>query len=803
MLELFNMSINRNYIKTIKEFIYDSDESRIWKKIVARVALSRGEKPSKGNAEHRSWINSLGALGKQFKKLNTNVQENTYIVLEASFNNYRRIDVSLVGTKNGKIHMILIENKQWKNPNSFKPYAYDELECVANDENGNEVKGEIYEHPCSQVDYYRTNLYDFNEYVQNNKILIRTLVFLQNMYSKDFDENATKSNPFLNNRFEELVYHNPIFAQGDSSLDCKDDNQYYVNAKKVKLNDYINGFFDGGKKELVINIFNSTVRESNNRIARLSTFWEDGKFDEIRKTLDESQINIFNEVKNSVFHNLKENSQEEKKVYLVHGDPGTGKSLLALALYIYFNNQLNNKSDGIKKTPRVKFIVNSIDVMKTISLSFGITKDIFSYKFAPKKDEYYDLVICDESHRYEEKISPFDKRKTIDTIIQHSGVCIFFYDYYQSIALSDYLSSDLVNKTAKENGAKYQPYFLNKVYRLRNGYHYSIALQKLLNNNLISDDEIKRVKEEGYKAYIFKDVQEMFELIKEIDKIDSPVRSRMLAGRCRTIDKYGNYQNWEYNHVDKKTKKVDIKPTIAPIRNNPEPIYAWNKDSYGKYNCFSVDIASRSLIGSVEAVQGVSLRYAGVILGPDICYNSNKQYPIYTNIFMHDTEDPLIQIYNEAKKQNVIPTSKYYKTAIHKCILNAYRVLLTRAEEGCFIYCYNKSLEKCLIESKLFKYFDKEKFVMPKPVIMNIGTRIKGVIVAKDSKDNYLKSRECDIVDASGKRYKVRAIDYHIFKSRYGEPDYLNKTINVTFIKRTSKYKYDYAANILIDNSFK
>ena len=85
-------------------------------------------------------------------------------------------------------------------------------------------------------------------------------------------------------------------------------------------------------------------------------------------------------------------------------------------------------------------------------------------------------------------------------------------------------------------------------------------------------------------------------------------------------------------------------------------------------------------IGCVHTTQGYDLNYVGLIFGREIDFDpKTNEIIIHPNLFS-----------DEGVKRGSTP--EMLKTHI----LNAYRVMMTRGINGCFVYAYNPSLREYL-----------------------------------------------------------------------------------------------------------
>ena len=101
----------------------------------------------------------------------------------------------------------------------------------------------------------------------------------------------------------------------------------------------------------------------------------------------------------------------------------------------------------------------------------------------------------------------------------------------------------------------------------------------------------------------------------------------------------------------------------------------WNLEND---NIFAINPKSFEQIGCIHTVQGMEFDYVGVLIGKDLFFDGNK---VRTNKFAISKDD----------KTSGIRGCKDEEFA-DRLIRNTYKVLLTRGQKGCYIYCEDEQL---------------------------------------------------------------------------------------------------------------
>ena len=182
--------------------------------------------------------------------------------------------------------------------------------------------------------------------------------------------------------------------------------------------------------------------------------------------------------------------------------------------------------------------------------------------------------------------------------------------------------------------------------------------------------------EQEYNFQIFKTPQALYDKIKSLDDPNGHPKqvARIAAGYCWRWStqlapdgdlakdvRIGDFEMaWETNNVRARGQFRDK--------------YASSADTW------AIEPQGINQVGCIFSIQGFEIDYIGVILGPDIQYDS--------------ANDCLVgQVGNNVAVQS----SDSIEYTRH--IRNAYRVLMSRGRKGCFIYCCNPEvasfLERC------------------------------------------------------------------------------------------------------------
>jgi DUF2075 family protein/DNA replication protein DnaC len=362
------------------------------------------------------------------------------------------------------------------------------------------------------------------------------------------------------------------------------------------------------------------------------------------KALTEEQMSIVKSIEDDI-------SKHDYKTYLVNGDPGTGKSVLATFLAKYLTES--------KMTPDIKIalVIPMTSLRSTLQRVFRKVKGLSaSMVIAPNQvmGNQYDLLIVDEAHRLRQRknlsgYGPFDKANKyydlgndgtqLDWILRASKSQIFMYDENQSVMPGD-IPKDLLQKLPAHSIR------LTSQLRVLGGNDYIQFIDDVLN--------MRPAKTTSFPGYELKNFKTARDLIKEIKCRDEEY------GLARTVAGYA----WDWK-TGKGTGEYDIELDGLKL--------IWNSVSVDWVN--SPNAVNE--IGCIHTVQGYDLNYVGVIIGPELRYDKANHKIII----------------DKAKYKDVNgKRSLESDEELERYIVNIYKTLLTRGIHGTYIYAVDDAL---------------------------------------------------------------------------------------------------------------
>ncbi len=316
----------------------------------------------------------------------------------------------------------------------------------------------------------------------------------------------------------------------------------------------------------------------------------------------------------------------------------------------------------------------------------------------PDPNNVADIVFIDEAHllwnaRNQAYTKKF-KSPQLDEIIKRSRVTVIMFDENQvlhrgQVFYADYM--DKMRKLAKSQGPdpkneKCNYIILNNQLRMNCAVDTIEWIDSISKKLCISDLEVdsKSCDSKGYEIRVFDNPAAMHELIKTKAKKDENKLSRMVA----TMD--WEYKNTDYPHY-KHYWDIEIDGWSIPWN---EEVYwrdkYWNLSDRERRRYKMLDWAEKDYsideAGSTFTVQGFDLSYVGVILGPSVKFDKEKNEIWFDEKYRSQDYMKGFRVMEDGKKINI--TSLISKHEV--------RVLLTRGTKGLYIYACDPELRDAL-----------------------------------------------------------------------------------------------------------
>lgn len=396
---------------------------------------------------------------------------------------------------------------------------------------------------------------------------------------------------------------------------------------------------------------------------------------------------------------FKDIADGKRSTAVVQGDPGTGKTILGIFMLkllsdiaahrlddpvdedSFFSDLFTSTHAGIASRLRVGLVIPQQSLRKSVREVFkktpGLkgTVQVLSAFDVGESLERFDVLVVDEAHRLSQRSnqasgvlnSKFSKinealfgdddpsHTQLDWMRAQSEHQVLLLDTEQSVRPGD-LPIEITYQLIQNAIANDRRYRLQSQMRVRASEDYVGYVR-----NVLAGSQPDRVNFTEYELRMFDDLSEMYRALSERE-VEFGL-SRLIAGYA-----------WEW--VSKNDKAAfDIE--LDGLR------FQWNTvatDWVNSPNAFHE-------VGSIHTIQGYDLNYAGVIIGPDLVFDSDSSRITVNREKYFD---------KKGMENNRALGITYTDEDLRRYITNIYGVLLTRGIRGTFVYVCNPELRQHL-----------------------------------------------------------------------------------------------------------
>ena len=572
--------------------------------------------------EVESWWNSLHFM---YSILNDKeIPDNTGVAIECQIpQTSKRIDFILSGKdSNNKDNVIIVELKQWK---SSELTEKDGIVKTALGKGLHETS-----HPSYQAWSYAAMLQDFSATVQEEDITLSPCAYLHN-----YEDDSVIRNPF----YKQYTDKAPVFLKRESE----------------KLREFIKKFVKSGDDgNIMFRIDSGKIRPSKQLSDSLVSLLK-GNAEFIM--VDEQKL-----VYETALWLTEKAKTEGKKVLIVEGGPGTGKSVVAINLIVEITKR-EMLTQYVTKNAAPRAVYQS-KLTGTLTRSRFAALFQSSGVFTDAKPNQFDALIVDEAHRLNEKSGMFQNKgeNQIMEIIRSGNCSVFFIDEDQKVSMKDIGTKDEIKKQAKRMNAEVHELELSSQFRCNGSDAYLSFLDNLLQIRETAHSDLSNI---NYEFKICSSPSELRDIIFEKNKEKNS--ARLVAGYC-----------WDW----KSQKDINAMDIVFP---EYDFAMQWNLAVDSMLWIMKPDSVNE--VGCIHTCQGLEVDYIGVIIGQDIIVRDGV---VMVDPSKRSKMDSSIKGYKKMLKEN--PSKA--KELIRKIIKNTYRTLMTRGIKGCYVYCEDKETEE-------------------------------------------------------------------------------------------------------------
>jgi uncharacterized protein len=626
--------------------------------------------------EEQSWANSL--IHMKLIIQDSGIPGDCGVLVEFGLpSTSKRIDFIIAGRDDqNRKNFVIVELKQWTEAESTT-----KEDVVITPYYGRAMTT----HPSYQASAYKSYLSDFNENVYTQKL---------NPYSCAFLHNYRERSP---EPLKATIYARSI---ADSPIYFRDDHS--------RLREFLFKHVGRGNgTEILFEIENGNIRPSKQLMNHVAGLFRGNP-----------EFVLMEEQKVAYEVALEAGLQADaarKRVILIQGGPGTGKSVISMSLLGGF---LSRRKNAFFVAPNASFrdtmlekLAHGQDKQRAKLLLTGSAK----YVDAPANS--YDILIVDEAHRLKNgNAFMYKGDNQVRDIIHAAKVSVFFVDDAQMIRPQDIGSSNEIRRLAASFGAEVVELKLNAQFRCDGAEGFVNWINDVL--------QIERTGNfDGWdrKSFEFIIAESPNELHRWIShKSTEGHNARLLAGYA-----------WPWTSAKDGNANGQVTDVAIPEHGFAMP---WNSRHVGTTWATAPDGLHQ--VGCVHTSQGLEFDYVGIIVGKDLefrlvdregesistrrgdLFSSPESGQFSSSTVDGNTADSFPEIaadcgqtysaveeYKLASGQYITRWENYYDTAgksglknnperLNQMIRNIYRILFTRGMKGCGVYFCDRNLER-------------------------------------------------------------------------------------------------------------
>ena len=607
------------YLAQKSQFLMDAPtiQDKVSKAVLQKFNLKVGK------SEYESWKNSLGNAMSHIM-YSPAIPSDSGIAIEYRLEGRKlRMDFVISGLDlDGNESLVIVELKQWTD------IQFSDLEEHVRTPLG---KGLVSTpHPSYQAWSYQSHLEQYNQYVYETGVRVAACAYLHN---------CNDSSVISDSKYENALRRAPVFLKGGHL-----ELQQLIESK-IKT---------GMGIEILRRIDESPIRPSK-QLAEAVGSMLNGQEEFV--LLDEQKT-----VYETIIRNARQTQVSGKKVLIVKGGPGTGKSVISInALAHLTGERLNVKYVTANAAPRDVFSERLKSLVKGEVVRHLLSG---SGSFTETENDEMDVLIVDEAHRLRMKSGMFRNMGESQTkeIINSAKFSVFFIDEAQKVTWSDVGEISRIKAHAAELGADVEMMELLSQFRCNGSDDYMAWLDGTLGVQENKDNYFTR---EGFDFQIFDSPTLLHEQIRQKNMENN--KSRVVAGYC-----------WNWN------SKRDLKAFDIEM---PQFGYKakWNLSDYG--NKWIIDPKSVDEVGCIHTCQGLEVDYVGVIIGDDLIVRDGE---LVTDPSARAKTDKSLAGYKKERAQNAAEA----EVKADELIRNTYRTLMTRGMKGCYVYFTDEETRK-------------------------------------------------------------------------------------------------------------
>jgi len=365
------------------------------------------------------------------------------------------------------------------------------------------------------------------------------------------------------------------------------------------------------------------------------------------------------EVVDLVLHQVKQaKAGNSKRVIVVTGGPGSGKSVIALSVL----GELSRKGQTVLHATGSRSFTQTL--RKVAGHRAPRVQSMFKYfnQFMAAEPNDLDVLILDEAHRIREtSVDRYTRaelrtgRLQVDELIAAARVPVFLLDQHQVVRPGEMGSLEEITRHAERLGLDVMTIALDAQFRCGGSAEYVRWVQQLL--GLDDAGVIDWAGDDGFQVVVADTPEEMEQLLAA--RREEGYSARMSAGYC-----------WPWS------KKPASDGGLVPDVRIGDWARPWNVPGERAVGdappaaLWATEPGGFGQVGCIYTAQGFEYDWSGVIIGPDLVWRDGA--------FRSDR--------SANKDPDFRNSTRVSDADFDRLVRNVYKVLLTRGMVGTVLY---------------------------------------------------------------------------------------------------------------------
>lgn len=619
------------YAETKRDFLEDVDLNRLERRLVDGFQRQTGSVP----ADRSVWANEYARFSSALRRARVDDDMQIAIEYHVSAAGRSRIDVLLAGNDGDRDNCLVLELKAWSDAD-----VSDVPELVWSPYGG----GRLAQHPCVQARKYKGMILRFNADIRDKGIDIHSAAYLFNLERR-------RPEPLEDPRYRHIIDESQLFLADDA-----DELSRFIE-KHVRHRSRHDVLFLLEKGRII------PAPALVERVARMLDGNEE--FD-----LLDTQNEAFQVIRHAIAGVA---TAAKRQVFIVHGGPGTGKSVIAVRLLA---EVLASKRLGFFIAPNKAFRDTLVEQLARGSRDYredgqALFQSSWSFHTADfMKDRLHEVLVVDEAHRLKDEAYQYRGASMVEDMVRAARISVFFLDETQRVQWNDCGGESRIREAATKFKAHVHPPFtLTAQFRCGGSDGYLNWLDDVL--QIRPTGNFDNWADEQYDFRVFDDAVELY---RELTARNAENTARLVAG-----------YSWEWPTAGRQRRGHAKHVTVDGLS------LPWNFS--GENWATATDGIEQ--VGCVHTCQGVEFDWLGVLIGPDLRFEDGRivgdpDKRARTDSSLKGSKKSL----REAKDDRDATEAVLAK--VQSIIKNTYKVLLSRGRKGCFVWCADPGLREYL-----------------------------------------------------------------------------------------------------------